>query len=192
MNNFSPPNALSLARLIAAPALAFVFWLPQWTGASAAAAHGGAALLFALAAATDFIDGYWARKRGLQSRLGMFLDPVADKILVATALLLLVDAGKAPAAASLLIIGREIFISALREWAALNNAGKSLRVSASGKWKTAAQMAAVPCLFAGDILGAPVAQAGAGLLWAAAALSVWSMAAYCRAAWRAINGGGGN
>lgn len=177
-----------MARLVSAPALALVFWLPEWTAASAAAAHAAAAALFALAAATDFADGYWARKYGQHSRLGMFLDPVADKILITTALLLLVDANKAPAAAGLLIIGREVFVSALREWAALNNAADSLRVSAAGKWKTAAQMAAVLCLFAGEFLGAAVQQTGAVLLWAAAALAAWSMAAYCRAAWRAHGG----
>ncbi len=185
MNNFSFPNALSLARLAAAPALAFVFWLPHWTATGENAAHAAAAVLFGLAALTDFIDGYWARKHRQHSRFGMFLDPVADKILVATALLLLLDAGKAPVAACLLIIGREIFVSALREWAAIGGIGDSLRVSAFGKWKTAAQMAAAPCLFAGGVLGAPVARAGEILLWAAAALSAWSMVEYCRAAWRA-------
>lgn len=168
---------------MAAPGLVFVFWLPRWTEASAAFAAVSAAALFGLAAATDFIDGYWARKYRRQSRFGMFLDPVADKILVATALLLLVDAGSAPAAAALLIIAREIFVSALREWAAISGAGESLRVSAAGKWKTGAQMAAVPCLFAGEVFGEFVARAGAWLLWAAALLSAWSMAEYCRAAW---------
>ncbi|MGI9306443.1 MAG: CDP-diacylglycerol--glycerol-3-phosphate 3-phosphatidyltransferase [Gammaproteobacteria bacterium] len=187
MNNLTNnlPNALSLLRLCAAPVLAFVFWLPQWTAAGEKTAAAAAAAVFAAAAATDFIDGYWARKHRQQTRLGMFLDPVADKILVVTALLLLVDAGKAAPAASLLIIAREIFVSALREWAALNKAGESVKVSAAGKWKTGAQMAAVLFLFAGDLWGAPAVWAGSALLWAAAALAAWSMAEYARAAWRA-------
>ena len=186
MNAFSFPNMLSASRLAAAPLLAAVFWLPHWTAIPANAADIAAAAVFVVAAATDFADGYWARRHRQQTRLGAFLDPVADKILVATALLLLVDAGRAPAAACLLIIVREIFVSALREWAALAGAGGAVRVSSVGKWKTAAQMTAAPVLFAGGALHLPHAAAiGAAALWAAALLAAWSMAEYCRAAWRA-------
>ncbi len=185
MNAFSFPNILSAARLAAAPLLAAVFWLPRWTDAPQAAADVAAAAVFAAAALTDFADGYWARRHRQQTPLGAFLDPLADKILVATALLLLVDAGSAPTAAVLLIVAREIFVSALREWAALAGTSGAVRVSAAGKWKTAMQMIAAPLLFLGGALWNPhLAEIGAVLLWAAAALAVWSMAEYCRAAWR--------
>lgn len=184
MNTLSFPNILSATRLAAAPLLVAVFWLPQWTSVSSSAADIAAAAVFIVAAATDFADGYFARRHRQQTRLGAFLDPVADKILVATALLLLVDAGRASAAASLLIIVREIFVSALREWAALAGDEKRVRVSATGKWKTAAQMIAAPLLFVGG--GWTFAlTAGAIFLWAAALLAVWSMAEYCRAVWQA-------
>lgn len=179
MKALSFPNILSASRLAAAPLLAAVFWLPPPSIAGAAAAA-----VFLLAALTDFVDGYWARRHRQQTRLGAFLDPVADKILVATALLLLVDAGRAPVAASLLIIAREIFVSALREWAALAGAETTVRVSAAGKWKTAAQMTAVPFLFVGGAAAPLFAKIGAGILWAAALLAAWSMAAYCRSVWR--------
>lgn len=179
----SPPNLLSITRLSAAPLLVAVFWLPQWTPA---AANIAATIVFGLAAATDFMDGYLARKNQQQSRLGGFLDPVADKILVVTALLLLLDAGRAAAAACLIIIGREVFVSALREWAALAGYSVAAQVSALGKTKTAAQMIAVPCLFAADSLGGVnVLPLGGVLLWVAALLAAWSMATYCRAVWRA-------
>lgn len=185
MNAFSFPNILSAARLAAAPILAAVFWLPRWTDAPQSAADVAAAAVFGIAALTDFADGYWARRHRQQTPLGAFLDPVADKILVATALLLLVDAGRAPAAAALLIIAREIFVSALREWAALGGVSGAVRVSAVGKWKTAMQMIAAPLLFLGAAWSPRVGETGALFLWAAASLAVWSMAEYSRAAWRA-------
>ena len=183
MNKFSFPNILSLLRLAAAPLLVAVFWLSQKSGGESGIV---AAALFIVAAITDFIDGYWARRHNLQTRIGAFLDPVADKILVTTALLLLLDAGLAAAGACLLIIGREVFVSALREWAALSGINEAVRVSAIGKWKTATQMTAIPCLFLSDWQPA-AAMAGAILLWAAAALATWSMAEYCRAIWRTQN-----
>ena len=180
MKLMTVPNILSASRLAAAPALAAVFWLPLWTSAPQNVADIAATALFLLAAATDFADGYWARRHRQQSRFGAFLDPVADKILVVTALLLLVDAGRAPVVASLLIVAREVVVSALREWAALAGAERAVRVSAAGKWKTATQMIAVPCLFAGDLL-AFASVVGATMLWAAALLALWAMTAHCLA-----------
>lgn len=180
-SEFSFPNILSASRLAAAPILAAAFWLPRWTETPQYWADIIAAIVFGAAALTDFADGYWARRQSQQSRFGAFLDPVADKILVATALLLLVEAGRASAIAALIIISREILVSALREWAALSGASSAVRVSAIGKWKTAAQMIAAPILFAGAALHIPHANAiGGGFLWAAAALAAWSMAEYCR------------
>lgn len=182
--NITPPNILSASRLAAAPVLAAVFWLPPHFGVSQTATDIAACAVFAVAALTDFIDGYWARKRKLQTRLGEFLDPVADKILVTTALLLLMDAERAPAAACLLIVAREIFVSALREWAA--GAGTdAVRVSALGKWKTATQMCAVLLLFIHDTVWQHTPAVGETVLWVAAFLAAWSMIEYSRAAWLA-------
>lgn len=180
MNAFSFPNLLSASRLAAAPLLAAIFWLPLWTETPQRIADFAAAALFLLAASTDFMDGYLARRTGRETRLGAFLDPVADKILVAAALIVLIEAERAAAVAGLLIITREIFVSALREWAALAGQDAAVRVSAAGKWKTAIQMIAVPCLFVGDELRfLPFADIGNVALWAAAGLAVLSMAAYC-------------
>ena len=195
----SAPNILSALRLAAAPLLAAAFWIPQWGGAPAAGDIAAFAV-FAMAAATDFADGWLARKSGKQTQLGAFLDPVADKILVATALLLLLDAGRAAAGACLLIVGREILVSALREWSALSGRAAATKVSAMGKWKTGLQIAAVLFLFAADIADPMIAawlgyendslqlvkNVGDVLLWSAAALALWSMADYGRAAWRAM------
>ena len=195
----SAPNILSALRLAAAPLLAAAFWIPQW-GGTPAAGDIAAFAVFAMAAATDFADGWLARKSGKQTQLGAFLDPVADKILVATALLLLLDAGRAAAGACLLIVGREILVSALREWSALSGRAAATKVSAMGKWKTGLQIAAVLFLFAADIADPmiavwleyendslqPIKNVGDVLLWSAAALALWSMADYGRAAWRAM------
>ncbi|MGU9952004.1 MAG: CDP-diacylglycerol--glycerol-3-phosphate 3-phosphatidyltransferase [Gammaproteobacteria bacterium WSBS_2016_MAG_OTU1] len=178
------PNILSMLRLVAAPLLALVFWLPSWTPIERDTANMIALVVFLLAAATDFVDGYLARKLNKQTALGKFLDPVADKILVITALLLLLEAGRAAGGACLLIIIREIFVSALREWAALFGHSETVKVSSLGKWKTALQMGAVGCLIAGDSFAINAQMAGILFLWLAAALAVWSMGNYCWAAWK--------
>ena len=173
---FSFPNILTYLRLAALPLLAAVFWLPT----EQAVADWAATVVFLSAALTDFLDGHLARKINQESKLGAFLDPVADKMLIIVALLLLIDAGRAPVLASMLIIGREVFVSALREWAALAGKSAAVRVSAAGKWKTATQMTAVALLFFGGNLGSMATVAvGEWVLWAAAVLSLWSLAVYC-------------
>ena len=180
------PNWLSAGRAAAAPLLVALFWLPQWSTVSLRAAGIAAASLFIVAAATDFFDGYWARKYSKQTRLGAFLDPAADKLLVVTSLLLLLEAERAAGGACLLIIGREVLISALREWAARDGFIDAVQVVSSGKWKAGVQMTAIPCLFAADMEFLPlIAEAGKILLWIAALLATWSMVIYARAAWRA-------
>lgn len=184
MNNI--PNWLSGGRAAAAPLLVAVFWLPEWSSVSPRAAGIAAASLFVVAAITDFLDGYCARKYGNQTRFGAFLDPAADKLLVVTSLLLLLEAERAAGIACILIIGREVLISALREWAASHGFSDAVKVSTSGKWKTGMQMTSIPCLFATDSEFLPeIAMVGAILLWAAALLATWSMMTYARAAWRA-------
>ena len=170
-------------RLVAAPLLAVVFWLPQWTIAPVDAIYVITAILFIIAAITDFIDGYWARKKQQQTAWGKFLDPVADKILVTTALLLLANADQAPIVACMLIICREVFVSALREWAAINNLSSTTNVSIIGKIKTVAQMVAIPCLFIAPLAPA-AALAGAIILWIAAIFALWSMIEYSRSVWQ--------
>ena len=187
------PNILTWSRVAAAPALALAFYLPEFSPASDLA--GGArdilaTALFLAAAATDFLDGFLARRLGRGSRFGAFLDPVADKILVATALLLLVEDGRAHLAAAAVIICREICVSALREWMADVGERRKVNVSALGKWKTAAQMTAISFLFyRADLHGLPILAIGQFLLWASAALTVASMFFYLRAAWPSLGAG---
>ena len=121
-------NQLTAARVLIIPLLALAFYLPGRAG------YLGAAALFGLASLTDWLDGYLARRRNEVTAFGRFLDPVADKLLVATALVLLVEAGRTPALLAAIIIGREIVISALREW--LAQVSSIVHVSLLGKWKT--------------------------------------------------------
>ena len=181
------PNILTWSRVAAAPALALVFYLPQALPVSDL--PGGArdilaTAVFLAAALTDFLDGFIARRLGRNSRFGAFLDPVADKILVTVALLLLATDERAHLAAAAVIICREICVSALREWMADVGQRRRVNVSALGKWKTAAQMTAISFLFyRDDLLGIPILHVGQFLLWAAALLTVTSMFFYLRAAW---------
>ena len=173
--------------MAAAPALALAFFLPAFSPLSPDARDILATILFLAAAATDFLDGFLARRLQRNSRFGAFLDPVADKILVTTALLLLVQADRAHFAAAAVIICREICVSALREWMADVGQRKKVNVSNIGKWKTAAQMTAISLLFYhSDLLGIPIATIGQILLWAAALLTVASMFFYLRAAWPSL------
>ena len=181
------PNILTWSRVAAAPALALVFYLPAVfpeSGGPGGARDILATAFFLAAALTDFLDGFIARRLGRGSRFGAFLDPVADKILVTAALLLLTVDERAHLAAAAVIICREICVSALREWMADLGQRRQVNVSALGKWKTAAQMTAISFLFyRDDLLGLPILGIGQILLWIAALLTVASMFFYLRAAW---------
>jgi len=170
-------NQLTVARVAMIPVLMLVFYmLPQpWN-------HYVAALVFAVAGFTDWLDGYLARSRGEVTPFGRFLDPVADKLLVATALVLLVDAHHAPALLAVIIIGREITIGALREW--LAERASVVHVSQLGKWKTAAQLCAIEALFFHESIGSvSLHDVGIGLLCFASILTLWSGYDYLRSAW---------
>ena len=167
-------------RIIAAPVLVAVFLLPVFSDVANTAAF----VIFALASATDFLDGFFARNFNRQSRLGAFLDPIADKILVITALLLLLHDHRAPLIASIILICRSVFISSLREWVAGVNKSELLSVAIGGKWKTAMEMLAVSLLFyQSDFFGLSALVWGQYFLWLAAILSVYSMIIYLRIAW---------
>lgn len=177
------PNAatfLTLFRIGLLPVLVLVFYLPYpWT-------HPAAAMVFALAAVTDGLDGWIARRFGQTSALGALLDPVADKLAVTVALFLIVSADPTPLMAVLgaIIVGREISVSALREWMATMGERARVKVAGIGKIKTIVQMVALAMLlYREDVLGLPVYQTGQALLLAAAVLTLWSGAVYLRAAW---------
>jgi CDP-diacylglycerol--glycerol-3-phosphate 3-phosphatidyltransferase len=140
--------------------------------------------VFVVSAATDWLDGYLARKLNQMSSFGAFLDPVADKFLVCACVLVLVHLGRADVFVALIIIGREIAISALREWMAQIGASKSVAVHRIGKLKTVVQMVAIPFLLFDDMLLGIVntRQWGVWLIWIAALLTVWSMAYYLQKA----------
>ena len=179
------PNILTLLRLAVIPVVLGLFYV-EWP-------HGreAAAILFAVAAITDWFDGWLARQLGQTSKFGAFLDPVADKLLVAVSLVMLLhDAHRSGASGAVLaivvaiIIGREITISALREWMAELGARTSVAVGTVGKVKTAFQMIAIwMMLWRDDLFGLPVYQMGFALLLVAAVLTVYSMMVYLRAAW---------
>jgi CDP-diacylglycerol--glycerol-3-phosphate 3-phosphatidyltransferase len=182
----SPPTILTLLRIALVPVLILFFYLPGYW------ANLACVVVFVLAAVTDWADGFLARKLGQMSRFGAFLDPVADKIMVATALILLVQRQEQYEAifaiASAIIVGREITISALREW--LSEIGESALVSVSwvGKTKTAFQMTAIGFLLYHDNMGwIPIAFIGELLLYTAAALTLWSMWIYMQSAWPVIS-----
>jgi CDP-diacylglycerol--glycerol-3-phosphate 3-phosphatidyltransferase len=143
-----------------------------------------ATVLFVMFAATDWLDGFLARKLNQTSAFGAFLDPVADKFLVSASLLVLVHLNRTDVFVALIIIGREIAISALREWMAQIGAGKSVAVHMIGKLKTVGQLVAIPfLLYEGVLLGAiHTRQWGQWLIWVAAILTVWSMAYYLQKA----------
>lgn len=177
---FNLPNALTWIRIVVIPLIVIVFFLPTtW-------ARPAAGLLFALAGVTDYLDGYLARRLGQTSSFGAFLDPVADKLVVATALVLLVQADPSMplAVIAAIIIGREITVSALREWMSQIGAQAKVAVSFFGKWKTTVQIVGISMmLFGQPLLGLPIYTIGYVLLFIAAALTLWSMVDYLRAAW---------
>ena len=151
-----------------------------------------AGVVFAIASITDLLDGYVARRLGQASRFGEFLDPVADKLMVAVALVLLVqgDPRAALAIVAAIIIGREITVSALREWMASIGQGRSVAVSWGGKIKTTLQMVGIGfMLYQQPMFGQDVYELGFVFLLAAAGMTLWSMFAYVRAAWPTMTGG---
>ncbi len=167
--------------------LVMVFYLPPESWRYLAAAG-----VFTLASITDWLDGYRARKLNEMTRFGAFLDPVADKLIVATALVLLVEvhASAILAVPAIVIVGREIVVSALREWMAKYSERRSVAVSVVGKVKTAFQMVAIIVLLAnGPDLGSYFVKAGYILLYAAAALTLWSMYLYLKLAWPDLSSG---
>jgi len=169
-------NRMTLARVGLIPLLMLVFFIPGQTG------YWLSALIFAIASATDWLDGYLARARNEETAFGRFLDPVADKLLVATALVLLVAMDRCPAVLAIIIIGREITIGALREWLATRST--IVHVSVLAKWKTALQMLAITALlFHGELFGIAMHDAGIVLLWLAAVITLWSAYEYMRDAW---------
>ena len=181
------PNVLTLLRIALIPVFVLVYFLSvPWANIATAG-------FFLLAALTDWLDGYLARRWNQSSAFGAFLDPVADKLMVAAALIMIVaNPTRHPALLStplfsvvvLVIIGREIAVSALREWMAEIGKRKSVAVSLVGKFKTGVQMAAIVLLlYERPILGFPAFRAGELLLYAAALLTLWSMGLYLKAAW---------
>jgi cardiolipin synthase len=177
---FTIPTLLTWARIAAIPLIVGVFYLPLTPE------HRNliATTMFVVFAATDWLDGYLARKLNQTSAFGAFLDPVADKILICAALLVLLELDRVDSIVALIIIGREIAISALREWMATIGASRSVAVSMLGKLKTTAQMIAIPfLLYDGVLFGAlPTRPWGTALMYVAAVLTVWSMAYYLRKA----------
>ncbi len=174
---------MTWTRIVAIPLIVGVFYLPE-SVASVSSKNLIATVMFVLFAATDWLDGYLARKLNQTSSFGAFLDPVADKFLVCASLLVLVHLNRADVFVGLIIIGREIAISALREWMAQIGASKSVAVHMIGKLKTVAQMVAIPfLLYDGrlfDTLDTHVW--GVWLIWVAAVLTVWSMVYYLQKA----------
>src|SRR5574343_506756 len=183
---FNLPIFLTWLRIVAIPLLIAVYYLP----AGWATTHErdlAATLLFVSAALTDWADGYLARKLNQTSAFGAFLDHVADKLMVAAAMIVLVQLGRTDAIVAMIIIGREITISALREWMAKIVAANSVAVSMLGKIKTTAQMMALPMLlFYQPLFGTDMRVAGTWLIWIAALLTLWSMGYYLRMAWPEI------
>jgi CDP-diacylglycerol--glycerol-3-phosphate 3-phosphatidyltransferase len=178
------PNVLTAARIAAIPVFVVVFYLPTSWGGQVCAG------IFLLAALTDWLDGYLARRLQQVSPFGAFLDPVADKLMVAAALIILVEADPTPwlAVPAVVIVGREITVTALREWMAQVGARARVRVRLIGKVKTSVQMAAIVLmLYREPILGLPVYEIGVIGLYAAAVLTLWSMLAYLRAAWPSLS-----
>ncbi|MDT4331749.1 CDP-diacylglycerol--glycerol-3-phosphate 3-phosphatidyltransferase [Methylomonas sp. MED-D] len=180
---FTIPTYLTLLRIALIPLLAIVFYLP-WDYSKLACTS-----IFLVAGLTDWLDGYLARKMDMQTAFGAFLDPVADKLMVAFVLVLLVQAEANPylAIPAAVIIGREIAIASLREWMAEIGQRAKVKVSQLGKWKTTAQMAAISLLlYRDDLFGLPINSMGYWLLYLSAVLTLWSMVNYLVAAFSTI------
>jgi len=177
------PTIMTWTRIFAIPLIVGVFYLPA-SFASQPEKNLIATVMFVVFALTDWLDGYLARKLDQASSFGACLDPVADKFLVCACVLVLVHLQRADVFVALIIIGREIAISALREWMAQIGASKSVAVHMIGKLKTVVQMVAIPfLLFDGKLFGLiDTHQWGVVLIWGAAVLTVWSMVYYLQKA----------
>src|SRR6202051_2384058 len=184
--HWNVPNALTWLRILMIPAILALFYLLPYPWADPAACAA-----FALAGITDTLDGYYARKLGQTSRLGAFLDPVADKLIVAAALVLIVS--KDPrwfvVIVAVVIIGREIAVSALREWMAEIGARNRIKVTVMAKYKTIMQIVGLSLLlFRQNLFGIPTYRVGLVLTAVAAVLTLWSMMQYLRVAWPELRG----
>src|ERR1700694_537807 len=184
--HWNVPNALTWLRILMIPAILALFYLLPYPWADPAACAA-----FALAGITDSLDGYYARKWGQTSRLGAFLDPVADKLIVAAALVLIVS--KDPrwfvVIVAVVIIGREIAVSALREWMAEIGARNRIKVTVLAKYKTIMQIVGLSMLlYRQNLLGIPTYRVGLVLTAVAAVLTLWSMVQYLRVAWPELKG----
>ncbi|MBP6368285.1 MAG: CDP-diacylglycerol--glycerol-3-phosphate 3-phosphatidyltransferase [Nitrosomonas sp.] len=180
---YNLPNLLTWLRILAIPLFVGIFYFPHsWL--SPTNQNLVATAIFAGAAITDWLDGYLARILDQTSAFGAFLDPVADKLMVSAALIVLVYLGRLDAPIALIIIGREITVSALREWMAQIGRSKSVAVSFLGKIKTTSQMIAIPLLLYHDNIGASFnpQEIGTWLIYIAAVLTLWSMFYYLKAA----------
>ena len=185
------PNLLTLFRMALIPVVVALYFMPV-AGVYVTA-------VFLLAGLTDWLDGYLARRLDQTSEFGAFLDPVADKLVVAVVLVLLVSDGDVLArvvsqklfiVAVAVIIGREIAVSALREWVAQSGIQPSIAVSTLGKVKTTVQIIAIALLLYGqDLIGFPTLLVGESMLYVASALTIWSMVGYLKSAWPAISSG---
>lgn len=186
------PMALTWARIAMIPLVIGIFYLPErWL--SAYWVNSIAAIVFVVASVTDALDGFLARRyEGWATPMGAFLDPVADKLLVSAALVALVGLGRCDMAIAMIIIGREITVSALREWMAKIGESGLVKVNWYGKIKTIAQMTAITCLLWYDpVFGINIAVIGEALFLIAAVLTIYSMYVYLRAAVPFFNKHGG-
>lgn len=183
---FNIPIALTWLRIVMIPLIVVLYYVPDsWL--TPLERDTWAAVVFIVAALTDWFDGWLARRWNQTSSFGAFLDPVADKLMVSAALLVLLDLNRVDVFIALVIIGREITISALREWMAKIGASASVAVHRLGKFKTAAQMIAIPCLlYWHSWNGLPLRIIGQVLIVVAAVLTVWSMCYYLQKAWPEI------
>jgi len=185
------PNKLTAMRIVIVPMIVLVYF------SNTAYANLVCTLLFTLAGITDWFDGYLARKYQMESKLGAFLDPVADKLIVTTMLVLLVSSSRVLSGlwspilfivSCMIIVGREITVSALREWMAEIGERASVSVSFVGKVKTTFQMLSIGMLlYLEPLFGLPILRIGEVLFYVAAALTLWSMTMYLKASWQVIN-----
>ena len=181
--HFNLPLFLTWLRIVAIPVFVAVLYFPEdWL--TEHTQNVVSMWIFIAAAVTDWLDGYLARRWNQTTSFGAFLDPVADKLMVAAALIVLTELGRIYAVVALIIIGREITISALREWMAQIGQSKSVAVNILGKVKTVSQLVAIPfLLYNGILLGFHTNVVGQALILIAAGITLWSMVVYLRAAW---------
>ena len=180
------PNILTLMRIAMIPVFIVVYYLPwDWH-------HFASAAIFGIAALTDWVDGYFARKLNMVTPFGAFLDPVADKLIVVAALVLLIEVHSSPwfSLPAIIIIGRELVISALREWMSELGSGQSIAVSTLGKVKTWFQMVAIAILLLAKPEQEALTMIGFIVIYAAAALTLWSMIYYLIKAWPQLSTSG--